>query len=248
MIVSLEAVPRSVEALSEAVNVAQDFPAVTVVNVPDMLRFPLRSWDACAALSQSLPDTAFIPHIRAIDFSMDEPFRLAPFFREKRLTKILVISGDPPKDASAHTVYPDTKTVPFIAKLKREMPELDIYAAFDPYRANIRFELDYLREKEDAGARGFMSQPFFDLRLLEIYAEYLEGRDVFWGISPVLSKSSRNYWETRNRAVFPKSFEPTMEWNTRFGRSVAAFCKERGFNLYLMPIKVDTATYLRGLF
>ncbi|MDR2193706.1 MAG: methylenetetrahydrofolate reductase [Treponema sp.] len=247
MLVSLEAVPRNAESLAQISKTVQNCSAIHNINIPDLLRFPLRSWDACTSLAVKLPDKTFIPHIRAIDFDMETPFPLTALFRSKNITNILVIAGDPPKESSYHVCYP-TQTVPFIKKLKKEMPELRIYAAFDPYRSNIRYELDYLREKEDAGATGFMSQPFFDIRLLEIYAEYLEGKDVFWGISPVLLSQSRNYWEERNRAIFPKSFEPTMAWNTRFGRQVIDFCRERNFNLYLMPIKVDMSAYLAGLF
>jgi methylenetetrahydrofolate reductase (NADPH) len=247
MVVSLEAVPRSTEALAQTAGAVKRYSSISIINVPDLLRFSLRSWEACARLAETLPDKTFIPHIRAIDFDMGKPFPLVDLFRSKRISKILVIAGDPPRNVVDHNIYP-TKTVPFIRKLKKEMPELQIYAAFDPYRSNIRYEFDYLKEKEEAGAVGFMSQPFFDLRLLEIYAEYLEGKEVFWGISPILSLASRNYWEERNRAVFPKSFEPVMEWNVSFGKQVTGFCKERGFNLYLMPIKVDVPAYLEGLF
>ncbi|MDR1072978.1 MAG: methylenetetrahydrofolate reductase [Treponema sp.] len=247
MLVSLEAVPRNAEALAQTSETVRNFSSINSVNIPDLLRFPLRSWDVCVSLAAELPDKTFIPHIRAIDFDMEKPFPLAELFHSKNISTILVITGDPPKEGNSHKIYP-TKTVLFIKKLKKELPETRIYAAFDPYRSNIRYEFDYLREKEDAGAIGFMSQPFFDLRLLEIYAEYLEGKEVFWGVSPVVLPQSRNYWETRNRAVFPKGFEPAMEWNVRFGRQVINFCKERGFNLYLMPIKVNVPAYLAGLF
>jgi methylenetetrahydrofolate reductase (NADPH) len=244
MLISLEAVPRNNETLSQTAKIVQRFPFIDIINVPDLLRFPTRSWEACAFLANDLPCTDYIPHIRAIDFDMEKPFPLIDFFREKNIRKALVIAGDPPKNNEK--TYP-TKTVPFISKLKREMPELTVLAAFDPYRANIRYELDYVKEKEDAGASGFMSQPFFDLRLLEIYAEFLEGKLVFWAISPVISGSSRNYWEERNRAIFPKSFRPDMDWNIDFGGQVIDFCEKRGFNLYLMPVKVDIQTYLAGL-
>ncbi|MDR0706721.1 MAG: methylenetetrahydrofolate reductase [Treponema sp.] len=247
MLVSLETVPRNAEALAQTAGIVRNFPSINTVNIPDLLRLPLRSWDASVSLAAELPDKIFIPHIRAIDFDMKKPFPLAGLFHSNNISTILVIAGDPPEKAASHKIYP-TETVPFIKKLKKELPETRIYAAFDPYRSNIRYEFDYLRKKEDAGAIGFMSQPFFDLRLLEIYAEYLEGKEVFWGVSPVVLPQSRNYWETRNRAVFPKSFEPAMEWNVRFGRQVINFCKERGFNLYLMPIKVDVPAYLAGLF
>jgi methylenetetrahydrofolate reductase (NADPH) len=242
LVISLEVVPRSSEALEEAAKIARDFDEITSFNVPDLLRFPLRSWEACGVLAGK----TCIPHIRAIDFALDKPFPLIEFFHEHGVNCVLVIAGDVPKNGERE-VFP-TQTIPFIEKLKREAPELKIYTAFDPYRSNIRYEIDYLKAKEDVGAEGFMSQPFFDTRLLEIYAEYLEHKNVFWGISPVLSEQSRLYWESRNRAVFPKRFSPTMEWNVDFGRRVVEFCAVRGFNLYLMPIRVGIRAYLSGLF
>jgi methylenetetrahydrofolate reductase (NADPH) len=248
MLVSLEVVPRNRDALVAGAEAARDFPAIGVLNVPDLLRFPLRSWDACGILAEAAASRAkpvYLPHLRAIDFDLAVPFPHTAFFRAQGIRDALVIAGDPPKD-EIHKTYA-TGTVSFIKKLKAEMPELHIYAAFDPYRSNIRYELDYLRAKEEAGAEGFLSQPFFDLRLLEIYAEYLEGKTVFWGISPVLSESSRNYWESRNRAVFPRSFRPDLGANIEFGRRVLEFCKTHNFHLYLMPIRVELKAYLSGI-
>jgi methylenetetrahydrofolate reductase (NADPH) len=247
MFISLEAVPRSRETLAETAGIAAEFPQINIINIPDLLRFPLRSWDACGILeTPGEPQFDRMPHIRAIDFDMTKPFPHRDLFRARGIRRVLVIAGDPPKDG-AHRTYA-TETAAFINKLKTEMPELRIYAAFDPYRTNIRYELDYVRAKEDAGAEGFMSQPFFDLRLLEIYAEYLEGKVVFWGISPVLSDANRNYWESRNRAIFPKSFRSDLGWNIKFGRRILAFCEKNRFNFYLMPIKIDLKAYLDGLF
>lgn len=248
MRVSLELVPRSEASVLTAAATAARYPAITDINIPDLLRFPVRSWEACAALARAGGAAGLekIPHLRAIDFDPDRPFPHAEAIRSSGIRRVLAIAGDPPQDMRRR-VYPTT-TVEFIRKLKRELPDIQVFAAFDPYRSNIRYELDYLKEKEDAGADGFMSQPFFDLRLLEIYAEYLEGRNIFWGVSPVVSEASRDYWETRNRAVFPKSFVPELEWNVTFARRVLAFCEGAGFDLYLMPIKADIVAYLSGVF
>jgi methylenetetrahydrofolate reductase (NADPH) len=264
MTVSLEVVPRNREALIASALTAAQFSSISLINIPDLLRFSLRSWEACGILREALQDTAaapsglggalpgLMPHIRAGDFDMASPFPHAGYFRSRGIDKVLVIAGDPPDktESPAGEVRPGypTETVPFIRKLRTEMPEIEVYAAFDPYRSNIRYELDYLKEKEEAGAAGFMSQPFFDLRLLEIYAEYLEGKNVFWGVSPALSQSNRRYWESRNRAIFPRNFRPDMYWNVDFGRRVLYFCEAHHFNLYLMPIKIDLAPYLQGLF
>ncbi len=247
MRISLELVPRSEEGLAASAASAKTIPHITNVNVPDLLRFPLRSWEGCETIETAAPARfGLIPHLRAIDFDPHRPFPYTEQLKMAGIGRVLVVMGDPPQDMK-RKVYPTT-SVEFIRKLKAELQGVEVYAAFDPYRTNIRYELDYVREKEDAGADGFMSQPFFDLRLLEIYAEYMEGRKVFWGVSPVVSASSRNYWETRNRAVFPKSFEPTLEWNIAFTHQVWRYCEQNDFDLYLMPIKADIAGYLAGVF
>jgi methylenetetrahydrofolate reductase (NADPH) len=255
MLVSLEAVPRNREDLVSVFNAIVVYPQISYINVPDLLRFSTRSWEACAILREAAREKGrsygFIPHLRAVDFDPGRPFpsTLIDYFRTEGIREVVVISGDPPEKNKAPP-WPTytTKTTDFIGKLKGEMPGLKIYAAFDPYRSNIRYELDYLKAKEDAGAEACVSQPFFDLRLLEIYAEYLEGKNVFWGISPVLSAGSRNYWESRNRAIFPKSFRPDLFWNVDFGRRVLDYCGSHGFNLYFMPIRVDIEAYLAGIF
>jgi len=246
MEVSLELVPRAISSLQEDAALSRPYPAITCVNILDLPRFSIRSWEGCAAVKTFLaPGTPLIPHLRARDFSLEEPFPLVGFFRENGINRALVIAGDP--EPGKPDKAENNHTIRFIKKIKTEMPEMEIYAGFDPYRTNIRYELDYLAAKEEAGAAGFMSQPFFDLRLLELYAEYLEGKSVFWGISPVLSESTKHYWESRNRALFPRSFLPDLYWNINFAREAIDYCKRNNFNLYLMPMKTAIKTYLPGI-
>ncbi|MDR3095112.1 MAG: methylenetetrahydrofolate reductase [Bacteroidales bacterium] len=243
--ISLELVPQDEEYIHRQVAfVEQHIPQVNYINFPDLMRFDIRAWEACRMIHYS-PLTK-IAHLRAIDFDPHQVFPLVNFFAENHIEKVLVIEGDKPQDMKRR-IYPVT-TIDFIRKLKNEAPLLKIYAGFDPYRNNIRYEMEYLSQKAAAGAEGFFSQPFFDLRLLEIYAEYMAEWEVFWGISPVTTEKSRAYWETRNSAIFPKSFTPTLEWNIRFGKQVLEFCERQKFNLYLMPIRINLEAYLDGLF
>ncbi len=245
MEISLEIVPRDYQLLENTTSfIEKNIPQISTINIPDLLRFDIRAWEACKSINISTMGS--IAHVRAIDFDLNKPFPLKDYFIANGINRILVIQGDMPQDMS-HKVYP-TQTIDFIKKLKSEIPGITIYGAFDPYRNNIKFELDYLKQKIQAGADGFMSQPFFDARLLDIYSEYLDGQKVFWGVSPVTSLKSQNYWETRNRAIFPKSFEPTIEWNIEFGKRVLEFCDKNNFDLYLMPIKVEIEDYLLRLF
>lgn len=161
------------------------------------------------------------------------------------ITEVLVVTGDPPQEMGRR-VYTTTATS-LIRRLKRDWPSLKVYAAYDPYRQGIRAELDYAARKLEAGADGFFTQPFFDLRLLEMHAEILAGQTVFWGVAPVTTDKSRAYWEATNRAVFPREFAATLEWNQGFARRVLEFLRAENGHVYFMPIRIDLERYLSGI-
>jgi methylenetetrahydrofolate reductase (NADPH) len=242
--VSIELVPRSRESLDTELRLLRArFPAVGMVNVPDLLRFPVRSWEACH-LARAYVARA-VPHLRAMDFDLTGRFVLKDLLAEHGLSEALVVQGDPPQDL-AHRVYP-TRSVELVAALKTALPGVRIYAAFDPYRTSLRAEADAARAKLDAGADGFFTQPFFDLRLMDVCADLLAGCEVYWGVSPVMSRQQRRYWEVKNHAILPASFEPTLEWNRGFARSALDWVRERAASVYFMPIRTDLVTYLEGI-
>ena len=243
---SIELIPRGGEALLRDDAVVRDvLPDVTDINIPDLLRLPLRSWQAVRALREHGAGAASlngIPHIRAIDIDPDRPL---PGADDPVLREILVIAGDPPQDMG-HRTWPNT-TVDIIGRYRRELPHLKVYAAFDPYRRAPYRELEDIRRKKAAGACGFFTQPLFDRRMLELSASWLEDETVFWGVSPVIGPKSRAYWERVNRVVFPRDFNPSLQANIAFAQDVLRFARERGDSAYLMPVKVDLATYLAPL-
>lgn len=245
MRVSLELVPRDEEGLREELAlIKSQFPSINTINIPDLTRFDLRSWEATSLSKPFFNDS--IPHIRAMDFDAREPFRISEFLDRHHITEVLVVTGDAPKNSS-HEVYPTT-CIDLISKIKREHPHMKVYSAIDPYRDSIRKEYDYVQRKLEAGADGFFTQPFFDLRLMELYSEMLNGSDIFWGVSPVISDKSKKYWETRNHVVFPMDFQPTLEWNIEFSRRALAYTEQTNSNIYFMPIKVDLTAYFDGVF
>lgn len=245
MRISLELVPRDSEGLkAELQLVKSEFPAINTINIPDLTRFELRSWEASSLSKPYYKDC--IPHIRSMDFDAEEPFSLIEFLDEHQISEVLIVTGDEPKNGSKQ-VYPTT-CIELVAKLKREHPHLKIYSAIDPYRSSIRSEYEYVQRKLDAGVDGFFTQPFFDLRLMELYSEMLACADIFWGVSPVVSETSKRYWETRNQVVFPKDFKPTLEWNIEFSKQAMAYTKATNSSIYFMPIKVDLQAYFNGIF
>jgi methylenetetrahydrofolate reductase (NADPH) len=244
MRISVELVPRSAAAvLRDAHFIKAQFKQITMLNIPDLLRFSLRSWEACAHTAAIFPYS--IPHVRAIDISPHAPLPMVETLLNAGLAEVLVVGGDPPRDVE-HVSYPQS-SVDVIRRFKRDIPNLKVYGAIDPYRQGFRAERDYISRKLDAGADGFFTQPFFDLRLMEVFAELLGDEVVFWGFTPVTTDGARAYWETTNKTVFPRGFKPTMDWNRAFTRSALELVKSMKSNAYLMPIRVDLGEYLEGL-
>ena len=62
-----------------------------------------------------------------------------------------------------------------------------------------------------------------------------------------MSARTRRYWETKNGAIFPAGFEPTLAWNRRFAADCLAWVRERGTNTYFMPIRTGLVEYLDGI-
>jgi methylenetetrahydrofolate reductase (NADPH) len=240
----VELVPRDPVALERELAIIHELcPAVQTINIPDLLQFSLRSWEGCALAQRWFPAT--IPHLRAIDFDLEQPLLIAETLRQLKIHEVLVISGDKPLDMSRRSYR--TTACELIRALKKALPGLKVYAGIDPYRSAIREELDYVRLKSEAGADGFFTQPFFDLRYMEIYQDLLAGLELYWGVCPVLSEKSRDYWENRNQAFFPPDFRPDLTWNREFARKVLNFSTRTGANLYFMPIRANLQAYLGDL-
>ncbi len=241
---SVELVPRSWSELKVEFNKIQsEFKEFDSVNIPDLLRFDIRSWEACAEAKKHFKTA--VPHIRAMDIDMKKPLPMAEFLIENGTEEVLVLTGDPPQDFN-RKIYTST-SVDVIRKFQRELPNIKVYAAIDQYRSGVRTELEYVQRKEDAGAVGFYTQPFFDERYLEFYEEMLDGYKVFWGITPILNHNSLRYWEVKNRAIFPRGFEPDWNTNIEVARKIIKKVNEIDGDIYLMPIRTNIEAYINGV-
>ncbi|MFC4453233.1 methylenetetrahydrofolate reductase [Deinococcus sonorensis] len=242
--VSIELVPRDQATLDrELAEIREHLGQICTVNVPDLLRYPTRSWQACAQVRPVIGQT--IPHIRAIDIDPRRPLAMADHLQQHGIREVLVIEGDPPADMG-HRTY-DVTSLEIIRKFRRELPEVRVWAGLDPYRQSFARERDYAEAKLEAGAVGLFTQPFFDLRLMELWAELLPECEVFWGATSVTSERSLSYWQNRNKAVFPRDFQPTLAWNREFARTLLQFAQASGSHAYYMPIKASITEYLSGI-
>ena len=239
MHISFEIVPRSLPAFTEQYAYVQSLGAnINVINIPDIQRFSLRSWQLNQLIDRN--KYQFVPHFRAIDFKRDGS-DLSSIIEDYQLDKILLVSGDPPEGLN-RTFY-NTNVLELIRIIKQRFPDLSIYAGFDPHRQGLQDECDYILRKIEAGVTGFFSQPFYDHRLLEIYLEHMQGLDVYIGLSPITSQSSKLYWEVKNKVKFPLNFRPELDWNVDFANRVIETAEKSGFNIYFMPIKIQLNDY-----
>lgn len=242
--IAVELVPRDLAIFEEELKaIKADIPDVDFINIPDLLSCDIRSWDGAGIAKKYFKDA--VPHLRAMDFDFTCELPIKDKLKEYDIKEVLVIEGDPPQTMT-HQVYPTIST-DIIKKFSDEMPDIKVYAGIDQYRSSIKEEEYRIRRKMLAGAKGFFTQPFFDMRYLEIYADILDGMDIYWGVSPVLSQRSVSYWRNKNNVIFPKDFEPTLEWNVAFARNVVEFAKAHNQNVYLMPIKAKIMPYLEGV-
>lgn len=245
MNISLELVPSKLDTLVVQLEKAKEnFPEIEIINIPDLLRHEIRSWEGCKVAKESF--NRVIPHIRAIDINPDMPLPMGEFLAKNNINEVLVLKGDLPQSIQ-QKIY-DTSTTEVIRKFKSEYPKIKVYGAIDPYRSSLKSEKLYIEKKIRAGADGFFTQPFFDRRLLSLYEDILDGIDAYYGLSPVLSEGSQNYWYTKNNVIFPRSFTPDMNWNIRFAKEMLERAEAKNKNIYFMPIRTNIVQYLTNVF
>jgi methylenetetrahydrofolate reductase (NADPH) len=243
MNISFEIVPRSLEAFDQQYQFIQQLDSgINTINVPDIQRFDSRSWELATRVDRS--QYRFVPHFRAIDFKLGsgDLFRIIDDYQ---LDSVLLVTGDPPEGLKR--AYYNTDVVDLIRAVRQRYPALNIYAGFDPHRSGVQDECDYIQRKVDAGAGGFFSQPFYDSRMIEIYAEQMQGLETYIGISPITTKASMNYWEVKNKVKFPKNFQPDYQWNVDFAHQVMALAAANDLHVYFMPIRIDLERYFQQI-
>lgn len=242
--ISIELVPHSYKEVQESIHYIDEcLPSVNVINIPDISRLQIRSWEISAYFKRKRE--IIIPHIRALDFDCNQSFALTDFFNEHLLDTIIVVSGDKIVSPYKKKFYSQTNSISLMKKIKKAIPTIKIYGAIDPYRSSLRSEWEYIQKKIDAGFDGFFTQPIFDMKILELYSKMTSGLDVFWGISPILSPRSQKYWETVNNVIFPPEFKATMEYNVNFANQTMRMLPSDPF--YFMPIKIELKEYFKDI-
>lgn len=91
--ISLELIPENLKSLEEKLKIVKDkFHQISLVNIPDLPKYPLKSWEACNFTQNYFPRT--IPHIRARDFTEQTSRILINNLNKNNISEILVVTGD----------------------------------------------------------------------------------------------------------------------------------------------------------
>ncbi|MCK5889717.1 MAG: methylenetetrahydrofolate reductase [Methylococcales bacterium] len=238
---SFEIVPRTHQAFDEQYEFVSTLEkSISMINVPDIQRFDIRSWETGQKIDQTKHQ--FVPHFRAIDFSLSsgDIFRV---IEDNELNHVLLVSGDPPEGIKRK--FYNTNVIDLIRSVKQQFPNITIHAGFDSHRNGTQDECQYIQRKIEAGASSFFSQPFYDLRMIEVYAEFMKKQDVetYIGVSPITTQPSMNYWTLKNKVHFPTAFRPDYDWNVEFTNNVINLGQEMVFNIYFMPIRINLSDY-----
>jgi methylenetetrahydrofolate reductase (NADPH) len=245
MQIALELVPKDLNSILEDSRMhISNFPKIAAINIPEIRSVEIKSFEASEHLLKN--GVAAIPHFRLIDRTLGDLESLIEKLIPLGLRQTLLISGDPPIDMPSF-VPSGIKAPDAIKHIKSKFPQLKVYAGQDPYRQSFRKELDYCKQKLDAGADGFFTQPFFSEGLLAQWLEQLEGTEMWIGLSPVTGPNSRKYWETTNQVVFPPNFRFDLEGNCIMGRRILTLIEAAKKDAYLMPITISADKYLHAL-
>ncbi|MDR1811766.1 MAG: methylenetetrahydrofolate reductase [Candidatus Fibromonas sp.] len=245
MQIALELVPKNLNSfLEESRMHLCNFPKIAAINIPELRSVEIKSFEASEQLLKN--GVAAIPHFRLIYRTLDDLEKKIEKLVSLGLKQVLLISGDPPIDIP-NFVSSGIKAPQAVKHVKTKFPQLKVYAGQDSYRQSFRKELDYCKEKLDAGADGFFTQPFFSEGILNQWLEQLPETEMWIGLSPVTGKNSRNYWETTNQVVFPPNFRFDLEGNCTMGRRILTLIEAAGKDAYLMPIATSADKYLHAL-
>ncbi len=241
----LELVPRDLNNLLRlSTNSLDSHCLLTGINIPDIKRLNIRSYDAVSFLLKH--NIRCLPHIRAQDASINTHLNIIETLVEIGLKEILIISGDPVSETSK-PLY-KTTVINLVSAIKTKFSFLNVYCGIDPYRQSINDEFDYANKKLQAGADGLFSQPFFDPELLDTYLCQFSNTSFFAGIAPVTKQSSYEYWVNVNNVTFPEEFQLDLDYNCKLAQRLISLAKSYDQHCYLMPIKTPVGQFLDGVF
>ncbi len=131
-----------------------------------------------------------VPHLTCVGHSFEELHEILSHYCTMGIQNIMVLRGDPPKKEKSFTPHPQGPRYAkdLVSYIKKNFPHLSIgVAGFPeghPETPNFIKEMDYLKEKIDAGADYICTQLFFDNHY---FFEYQERCDLMGIKVPIIA-------------------------------------------------------------
>ncbi len=149
---------------------------------------------------QKQTDLMVVAHLTCVGSSRAEIGSILENYRESGIVNIMALRGDPPK-GETHFVKPENgfnHAAELVGFIRKNFPEMSIGVAGYPEghseTPNRLKEIDYLKQKVDAGADFMCTQLFFDNHDYFDFCERCEiagiAIPIFAGIMPITSRKT----------------------------------------------------------
>ena len=142
-------------------------------------------------------DLTVVSHLTCVGSTRDEIYKILESYAQSGIENILALRGDPPRGQTGWTPPPDgfAFTSELAAFIKKHFPRMGIgvagYPEGHPETPNRLREIEFLKQKVDAGADYIVTQLFFDNRDFYDFCERCEIAGIhvpiLAGIMPITS-------------------------------------------------------------
>jgi methylenetetrahydrofolate reductase (NADPH) len=155
-----------------------------------------------------------ISHLTCVGSSKEEIRSILEQYQQNGISNIMALRGDPPKNNPSFVQHADgfAHASELVAFIKKCFPKMGIgvagYPEGHPETPNRLLEIDYLKQKVDAGADYICTQLFFDNRDFYDFCERCEiagiNIPILAGIMPITSsKGMRRMAELASGTRYP---------------------------------------------
>lgn len=160
-----------------------------------------------------------MPHLTCLDLTEQDLKKFLDSYKEKGIENIMVLRGDPPQgvsnfDFSGQKFFCARELVKAIKKYDSFCIGVAVYPEGHIETSSLDEDLDYARQKIDAGADFAVTQMFFDntyyYRLLDRMEKKGIDIPVLPGILPITDIAKVKQFASICRATIPESIEKTM--------------------------------------
>ncbi len=145
-------------------------------------------------------DLTVVSHLTCAGSTRDEILRLLQAYRDNGIENIMALRGDPPQDQEKFVPVEGgyCHAIDLVRLVRKQCPDMGIgvagYPEGHPETPNRLLEIDYLKEKVDAGADYICTQLFFDNRDFYDFSERCQIAGIhvpiIAGIMPITSLKS----------------------------------------------------------